>query len=82
MIRCRDVPDLADLALDGDGPVRQRVSLAMHLAGCRDCRTYVRGLAATRRLVAAAVRAEGGAASVLGRLAGTGSIRAPKDDAP
>jgi predicted anti-sigma-YlaC factor YlaD len=77
MVTCRDVPAIADLALDPDGPRRQRLALYLHLATCRNCRTYVRGLSATRRLVGEALRREGDPAAVLDRLGVAGRDGTP-----
>lgn len=52
MLRCIDIPSRADGFVDGDGPLGERASVALHLTICSHCRTYVRGLRATRRLLA------------------------------
>jgi anti-sigma factor RsiW len=81
VLSCRDIPRLADAAIDRDGPVRDRIAVAVHLGLCRDCRTYVAGLRQTRRLVAASVRGpapEALVASLLDRPSG----RPPDDRDP
>jgi anti-sigma factor RsiW len=81
VLSCRDIPRLADAAIDRDGPVRDRIAVAFHLRLCRDCRTYVAGLRQTRRLVAASLRGpapEALVADLVSRVAG----RSPDDGDP
>ena len=44
MLKCRDVPQHAELPLAGDMTPGQRFSLRMHLLMCHHCRRYVRQL--------------------------------------
>jgi hypothetical protein len=73
VLSCRDIPRLADAAIDRDGSIRDRIAVALHLRVCRDCRGYVAGLRQTRRLVAASLRRpapEALVADLVGRAAG------------
>lgn len=53
MLRCREVVDLVASESWRTAPLASRLGLALHLAMCRHCRAYVRGL---RRLGDAARR--------------------------
>lgn len=57
-IKCRDIPEKANDYVDREGPVGVRLGVALHLATCSNCRTYVRGLRLTRRIAAASFRTE------------------------
>lgn len=53
MLKCREVVDLIGSDAWRTAPLGRRVSLAMHLAMCRYCRSYARSL----RRIAGTVRA-------------------------
>lgn len=54
MLTCRDVTSLSSDYLDGELPLRRRISVRMHLALCRHCRAFMGNLqhtiALTRRV--------------------------------
>lgn len=41
MLTCRELDDFLVDFLDGRLPLRQRLSMQMHLAMCRDCRRFL-----------------------------------------
>jgi predicted anti-sigma-YlaC factor YlaD len=49
-MNCRDVTEFLSDYLDGELPLRQRVSFKLHLLLCRDCRRYLRSFATTIKL--------------------------------
>lgn len=56
MLRCSEIPDLASDYIGREGSTRTRMMVSLHLAQCKNCRTYVRGLKMTRSLVTQSVR--------------------------
>lgn len=52
MFTCRQIPDVASDYIDREGSKGTLVSVALHLATCRACRSYVRGLKTTRSITA------------------------------
>lgn len=58
MLKCREIPDRASAYIDREGTVASLGAVALHLAACSNCRRYVRGLKAVRRLAAESFRDE------------------------
>ncbi|WP_407050953.1 zf-HC2 domain-containing protein [Methyloraptor flagellatus] len=58
MLQCRDIPDRANAYIDREGSMASLAAVALHLTACTNCRRYMRGLRAVRRLAAASFRAE------------------------
>ncbi len=56
MLSCREIPNIANDYIDREGSTRTRVMVSFHLAQCKNCRTYVRGLKITRSLVSESIR--------------------------
>lgn len=56
MLSCREIPEIASDYINREGSTRTRVMVSLHLAQCKHCRTYVRGLKITRSLVSESVR--------------------------
>lgn len=44
MLKCRDVPQHAEMLMAGEMSASQRLALRVHLLMCRNCRRYVRQL--------------------------------------
>jgi hypothetical protein len=57
-LKCIQIPALANGYIDRELNLRDRVGVAVHLASCGNCRTYVRGLKLTRDVISQSVRAE------------------------
>jgi len=49
-MNCRDVTEFLSDYLDGELPLRQRLTFKLHLLLCRDCRRYLRSFATTIKL--------------------------------
>lgn len=56
MLSCREIPDIASDYISREGSTLTRMMMSLHLAQCKDCRTYVRGLKITRSLISESVR--------------------------
>jgi hypothetical protein len=50
IMNCKDVTEFLSDYLDGELPLRQRVTFKLHLLLCRDCRRYLRSFATTIKL--------------------------------
>jgi len=81
-IKCRDIPEKANDYVDRDGPVGERLGVALHLATCSHCRTYVRGLRFSRRIAASSFRTEAPEAVVTRLGLGDGSTTDTGKGAP
>jgi anti-sigma factor RsiW len=57
-VTCRDAIDLLGDFLDTELGPRDRARLALHLAGCRPCRAYLRTYRKTARVAGRAATAE------------------------
>ena len=44
MLSCKDVTEMASLAMDETLPLRQRASMRLHLWMCKHCRNYTHQL--------------------------------------
>jgi anti-sigma factor ChrR (cupin superfamily) len=84
VLKCSDIPGLADAYIDREAPLARRVGIAVHLGMCGHCRTYVDSLRITRRLIAASQHAaadEAFVASLAGMRSGRdGGERSRRDD--
>jgi predicted anti-sigma-YlaC factor YlaD len=49
-MNCKDVAEFLSDYLDGELPLRQRLTFKLHLLLCRDCRRYLQSFAATIKL--------------------------------
>lgn len=56
MLRCKEAVELMGSASGSPLPLRKRMSLAVHLAWCRHCRKYRRGLDRLTTLARASAR--------------------------
>ncbi len=56
MLSCREIPNIASDYISREGSKRTRLMMSLHLAQCKNCRTYVRGLKITRSLVSDSIR--------------------------
>lgn len=56
MLRCKEAVELMGSASGSPLPLRKRMSLALHLAWCRHCRKYQRGLDRLTALARGSVR--------------------------
>lgn len=56
MLSCRDIPEIASDYINREGSMRTRMMMSLHLAQCRNCRSYVGGLKITRSLISESVR--------------------------
>lgn len=56
LLRCRDIPEIANGYIDRETSVVEFAKVAAHLSTCTDCRTYVRSLRVTRALAADSLR--------------------------
>lgn len=56
VLQCKDLPDVASDFISRTGPLRTQLMTAVHLAQCKNCRTYVHGLKITANLVRASLR--------------------------
>lgn len=52
MINCKEVNEQASDYMDGDLPLLKRLSIAMHIFICRDCRNYLKQLRSTAAAIA------------------------------
>jgi predicted anti-sigma-YlaC factor YlaD len=56
LFTCREVPDVASDYISREGSKRTRLMVAIHLAQCSNCRTYIRGLKIARSIAAESLR--------------------------
>ena len=56
MLSCREIPGIASDYISREGSTRTWMMMSLHLAQCKNCRTYVRGLKITRSLISESVR--------------------------
>jgi predicted anti-sigma-YlaC factor YlaD len=49
-MNCREVTEFLSDYLDGELPLRQRLTFKLHLLLCRDCRRYLQSFATTIEL--------------------------------
>jgi predicted anti-sigma-YlaC factor YlaD len=49
-MNCKDVTEFLSDYLDGELPLRQRLTFKLHLLLCRDCRRYLHSFATTIKL--------------------------------
>lgn len=69
MIICRDIPGLASDYISREVRLPTRLAISWHMAKCRNCRGYVRGLRNLRTLAGQSFQAEKLPASLMERLA-------------
>ena len=53
MLMCRDLAEIASDYIDGELSGRQNLTVIMHLMRCKDCRTFIGNLRASRHLISA-----------------------------
>lgn len=63
MLRCREVVDLVGSDMLAAQPLQVRVGVHLHLAMCRHCSAYARGLYRLRRLASGMLRQTSGTIS-------------------
>ncbi len=56
MLSCREITDIASDYINREGSTRTWMMTSLHLAQCKNCRSYVRGLKITRSLISESVR--------------------------